>query len=183
MDSGSRAPLPAGVTEKRKPSGYRRWLLNLAIIAGAFLAIRTCNQQNLASGSAIAFEGISLDGQTISLQDFRGQPVLLHFWATWCGVCSAMADNVEAVARDYRVVTVASQSGDSDRVRAYVAENKLSFPVLNDPDGQLARRYGVSAFPTTFVIDKSGKIRYAEVGFTTEIGLRLRAFLTEIIHH
>jgi len=89
-----------------------------------------------------------------------------------------MADNVEAVARDYRVVTVASQSGDSDRVRAYVAENKLSFPVLNDPDGRLARNYGVSAFPTTFVIDKSGKIRHAEVGYTTEIGLRFRLFLS-----
>lgn len=178
MDSGYRAPPPEGSTEKRKPSGYWRWLANLAIIAGAFIAIRSCNQQNLASGSAVTFEGQSLDGRTISLSEFRGQPVLLHFWATWCGVCSAMADNVEAVARDYRVVTVASRSGDSDSVRAYVAENKLSFPVLNDPDGRLARDYGVSAYPTTFVIDKSGKIRYAEVGFTTEIGLRFRVFLS-----
>jgi len=177
MDSGSQASSPPVIGQKRTKSGYRRWMLNLAIIAGAFFAIRAWNQQDLVKGSAIAIEGRSLDGRLISLQDYRGQPVLIHFWATWCGVCSAMADNVEAVARDYRVITIASQSGDSDRVRAYVAKNKLSFPVLNDPEGRLARIYGVSAFPTTFVLDKEGKIRQAEVGYTTEIGLRLRVFL------
>lgn len=179
MDSSFRASSSAGAPNEREPSGYRRWMVNLAIIVGAFIAIRACNQQKLVSGAAVAFEGRGLDGQPISLRDYRGQPVLLHFWATWCGVCSAMADNVEAVARDYRVLTVASQSGDSDRVRAYVAEHKLSFPVLNDPDGRLARSYGVSAFPTTFVIDKTGKIRHAEVGFTTETGLRFRVFLSK----
>ncbi len=179
MDSGSQASSSARATKKRERSGYRRWMLNLAIIVGAFIAIRACNQQDLASGTAIAFEGRSLDGKTISLRNYRGQPVLLHFWATWCRVCSAMADNVEAVARDYRVITVASQSGDSDRVRAYVAEHELSFPVLNDPDGRLARNYGVGAFPTTFVIDQAGKIRHAEVGYTTKIGLRFRVFLSK----
>lgn len=178
MDSGSQASSPPKAPRNSEWSRYQRWVVNVVIIVGAFMTIRACSQRNLANGTAVDFQGKSLDGQMISLRDYRGKPVLLHFWATWCGVCSAMADNVEAIARDYPVVTVASQSGDSDSVRAYVTEHKLSFPVVNDPDGRLAQSYGVSAFPTTFIIDKAGKIRHAEVGFTTEIGLRIRAFLS-----
>ncbi|MBN1655820.1 MAG: protein disulfide oxidoreductase [Deltaproteobacteria bacterium] len=178
MDERSRQPPTQKPAVKAGPRTYRRWVVNLAVIAMLFFALRECNRQNLASGTAPPFEARSIDGRSVSLEQLRGEPLLLHFWASWCGVCSAMAGNIEAVARDYRVLTVASQSGEAQEVQAYVSEHGLSFPVLVDADGRLARRYGVHAFPTTFLIDKKAVIRYAEVGFTTEIGLRIRAYLS-----
>jgi peroxiredoxin len=174
MDDGSTPLESLGPVEKKKPRSYRHWVFDLLLIVAVVIAVRTCSQNTVAEGTAKSFEGKTVDGRTISLSDYRGKPVLLHFWATWCGVCNAMEGNVEDVAHDYPVLTVASQSGDAEQVRATVLEHKLSFPVILDPDGQLAHAYGVSSFPTTFFIDKRGEIRHVEVGYTTEPGLRLR---------
>jgi thiol-disulfide isomerase/thioredoxin len=103
--------------------------------------------------------------------------VLVRFWATWCGVCKAEQHNFDAVARGLPVLSVASQSGSADDVAAYVRRQGIAHPVMLDPDGSLARRFGVRSFPTTFVVDAKGEIRYVEVGYTTELGLRARMWL------
>jgi peroxiredoxin len=178
MDNRSTPLESQNPIEKTGPRSYRHWAFNLLFIVAVFFAVRTCNQNTVAEGPAKSFEGKTVDGRTISLSDYRGKPVLLHFWATWCGACNAMEGNIKDVAHDYPVLTVASQSGDAEQVRATVVGHELSFPVVLDPDGRIARTYGVSAFPTTFFIDKKGEIRHVEVGYTTEPGLRLRMRLT-----
>jgi peroxiredoxin len=108
--------------------------------------------------------------------------VLVHFWATWCPICRTEQDTINAIARDTpNVITVAMQSGSRDEVEKYLKQQGLSFPVLNDPDGRIAAAWGVHAVPASFIIDPDGQIRFVEIGYTTETGLRLRLWLAAVL--
>lgn len=151
-----------------------RWLRDLALLVVVFLAIRAYQQRDLPRGAAPALSGVALRGREVSLEDYRGRPVLLHFWATWCGVCRAEQSSIDAIARTLPVLSVASRSGGASEVRAYVQQHGVVPSVVLDASGALARRYGVHAYPTTFVLDAEGEIQFREVGYTTELGLRAR---------
>jgi alkyl hydroperoxide reductase subunit AhpC len=90
-----------------------------------------------------------------------------------------MANNVESVSRDHPVIAVASLSGSHEDVAEYLQGQGVTIPAVVDPEGQLASAYGVHAYPTSFIVDRTGEIRFAEVGYTTEAGLRLRLWLAE----
>lgn len=152
-----------------------RLLAELVLVAVAFFGVRAWQQRGLATGNARELTGPSLDGGTLSLASLQGKPALVHFWATWCGVCEQQAGNISELAKGgHQVLTVASDSGGVQEVQKYLATRGLSFPVLLDPQGQLARSWGVSAFPTDVVVDAKGRIRFNEVGYTTTPGLRAR---------
>jgi peroxiredoxin len=152
----------------------RRYALEALVVVAFVLGIRAYQTRDLASGQAPALAAPTLDGQRLGLAGVQGQPVALHFWASWCGVCSAMRHNVRSLAQGHRVISVASRSGDEAAVRSFVAQHPLDAPVIADPSGAIAQAYGVRAYPTTFFLDANGAIRHVEVGYTTELGLRLR---------
>jgi thiol-disulfide isomerase/thioredoxin len=162
-------------------SKYWRWLRDVALVALLFVAIRTYQQRHMPRGMAPPLAGADLNGETASLADYRGKPVLLHFWATWCGVCKAEQHNIDAVARDLPVLSVASQSGGADEIGAFVRAHGIAPRVIVDEQSVLARRFGVNAFPASFVIDGDGEIRHVEVGYTTELGLRARMWLADMV--
>ncbi len=164
----------SGIPSRRK---WMRRLLELSLVLGLLVAVRAWQQWGVATGPAPALEGVLLDGRVVSLTEFRGRPVLVHFWATWCPVCALEEKSIDAIAGDHPVITVAMQSGSDAEVSRYLAEKGLDFPVLNDPRGALAARWGVRAVPASFIIDPAGWIRFTEVGFTTAIGLRVRLWL------
>ena len=142
-----------------------------------FVGIRAYQHRDMPNGPAPPLAGSDLRGEPVTLADYRGKPVLLHFWATWCGVCKIEQHNIDALTRDVPVLSVASQSGDVSEVGAFVREHGIAPRVVVDEESTLARRFGVHAFPATFVIDGSGAIRHVEVGYTTELGLRARMWL------
>jgi peroxiredoxin len=121
--------------------------------------------------------GRLLDGAGVNLANERGRPVLVHFWAEWCPICRLEQGSIEALSRDYRVISVATTSGNADEVRAHMQSEGLSFPVLLDEEGDLARAWGVRGVPASFVIDSSGRIANAMVGYTSGIGFRIRLWL------
>jgi thiol-disulfide isomerase/thioredoxin len=129
---------------------------------------------------APSLAGVDLHGEPVSLADYRGKPVLVHFWATWCGVCKAEQHNIDAVTRDLPALTIASHSQSADEVAAFMAEHGIVQRVIVDEEGELANRFGVHAYPTTFILDGRGKIRHVEIGYTTEIGLRARMWLASL---
>lgn len=163
-----------------KPKTARRWLRRAAealLLLVLILGIRAWQQSGAASGPAPALAGELLDGKPVALAAFAGQPVLVHFWATWCPICRAEQGSIDALARDVPVITVAMQSGSRADVIQFLRKETLSFPVLNDPDGVIAAQWGVRAVPASFIVDGAGQIRFLEIGYTTGVGLRLRLWL------
>lgn len=151
--------------------------LELLVIVTVYLGVRAWMQRDMPSGAAPPLSGLTTDGRQVSLADYRGEPVLLHFWASWCGICSLEQGSIQDIHEDWPVLTVAMQSGDAQAVAAHLAEEQLDWTALVDEDGDLARQFGVRAVPTTFVIDADGVIRSRETGYTTEMGLRTRLWL------
>ncbi|MGD8644848.1 MAG: protein disulfide oxidoreductase [Chromatiales bacterium] len=157
----------------------RRWLLvlQLVLFLAVFLGARAWTQRDMVAGEAPPIDTVLLDGRPVSLQAYRGRPVLVHFWATWCKVCRLEQAAIQAIAEDWPVLTIALQSGDAMTVQRYLSEHSLSWDTIADPDGALAARYGVRGVPSSFVVGPDGGIRYREVGFTTPWGLRARLWL------
>jgi len=104
----------------------------------------------------------------------KGKPLLIHFWATWCHVCSMEAKNIEFVSKRYEVLTIASQSESIENIKAQMQKEGVNFRVVSDLDGSLARAFKVTAFPTDFIYGSNGKLYSTDVGYTTTTGLLAR---------
>jgi peroxiredoxin len=152
-------------------------LLEITLLLLVVVVIRSYMQRDVVTDTAPLFTGQLLDGKTVSLSQYEGAPVLVHFWATWCGICRLEEKGIAAIAADHPVITIAMQSGDEEQISAYLQKQGLEFPVLPDPEGRLASLYGVRAVPASFIIDGKGQIRFIELGYTTETGLRARLWL------
>ncbi len=151
-----------------------RELFLLLLVVWALEALLTLNA---ASGMAPNISASTIQGKAFELQTLHGQPAVIHFWANWCPICELEQGTINTLAADYPFISVAMQSGSDDEVRAYLTEQGVNYPVINDPDGLLAKRYGVSAVPATFVLDSSGTVRFVTRGYTSALGLRLRFWL------
>uniref|UniRef100_UPI004047F7CF redoxin domain-containing protein n=1 Tax=Aliarcobacter sp. TaxID=2321116 RepID=UPI004047F7CF len=113
-----------------------------------------------------------LDNSTYTVQNDK--PLIIHFWATWCPTCKLEASNIQKISKDYEVVTIAVQSGTKEEIESYLKENKLSFKVVNDEDGEFSQKFNIKAFPTTFIYDKDKNLKFSEVGYTSTMGLYFR---------
>jgi len=113
-------------------------------------------------------------GTDLELKSLRGRPVVLDFWATWCGPCQAEAPIVDAIAQRYKdkVAVVGVNTSDEDGLAAVFArKKKLTFPIVYDEGNAIAKRYSVSALPTLIVVSKTGEIVAVRHGVTTDADL------------
>jgi len=112
----------------------------------------------------------TLDGETITLSELRGQPVLINLWASWCPPCRAEMPALDEVYRQYRdagfvVLAVNTTYQDSeDGARDFARAFDLSFPILLDRDGAASRRYRLQALPTSYFVGRDGIIRDLVIG-------------------
>lgn len=158
----------------------RDWVVTGAFLAvvGGLVALGWLNRANGARGGEMAppLALRALDGSERSLEDYRGRVVLLNIWATWCAPCRLEMPAMQRVYERYRnqgleivAVAVDDQAGPrfsrvEDLIREFVDELDLTFDVFLDPTGDTERALGVAALPTTFLIDRAGRIRVREVG-------------------
>ncbi len=159
----------------------KRWVkftLEIAFFVLLFIALRAYMQKDMVRGEAPPIQAVTLSGAEFSLQDST-RPILVHFWATWCGICKLEQGSIESISRDYPVMTIAMQSGSNEEIQAFLEEHQLTFAVINDDDGELSRQYGVSGVPASFIIASNGEIVSVERGYTTEWGLRARLWLAK----
>lgn len=131
----------------------------------------------LASTQLPKIEAQLLDGSMFKVEE--GKPLLLHFWAVWCPTCKLEAPNIEAVSKEYKVLTIAVNSGSDAEVKAYMQEHDLNFKVINDVDGMWAKQFNIEAYPTTFIYDSKSELRFTEVGYTPTVGLFARLKMIE----
>ena len=114
------------------------------------------------------FQLNTLDGQSVSLSDLKGKPVLLNFWATWCGPCRIEMPFLQQIYDEWRgrgLVLLAINIGENpSQIAEFMQSQGLSFPVLLDSDGEIAQKYNIQYIPSTFFIDKDGIIQDMKVG-------------------
>ena len=142
------------------------------IIAGGSAG---CSPEGPAPGPQVGkpapnFQLPNLGGQSVSLSDFQGKPVLINFWASWCPPCRIEMPYIQEVFEEWSgqgLVVLAINIGESSsKVKEFMENHALSFPVLLDMQGKVAEQYNVLIWgiPTTFFIDKDGIIQAIRVG-------------------
>lgn len=108
-----------------------------------------------------------IDGTTISLSDYSGKPVIINFWATWCGPCVREMPAFERLKADYgdQIGIIAVNCGeDVDTVNDFVSENGYTFPVALDGDYQVSMLYPTNSIPYTVIVDAAGKVTHTSAG-------------------
>ena len=123
--------------------------------------------------------GTLIDGTPFDSDTYKGKPILIHFWGTWCPVCKQEAPNIVRVARRYPVLTIAVNSRSNEYIRAWMQEHGITYPVLNDPSGRWAQRFKVTVYPSNFIYDATGRLKFTEVGYSTTAGLLARMKMAE----
>jgi thiol-disulfide isomerase/thioredoxin len=113
------------------------------------------------------FTALDWDGNEVNFSDYAGKPVVLNFWAHWCGPCQMEMPEFNAKYEELEgevTFLMVHVGADMDAGKEKVTEGGYTFPVVFDKDGQVAAFYGVSAFPTSFFIDKEGNLQAYYVG-------------------
>ena len=147
---------------------FQDWLSRVTAIS--FLVSAPLAAQTVGD-TAPAFTLKTLDGNPVSLSDFKGHPVVINFWATWCPPCrDEMPVMVEAhrAHRDSGLIILAVNGRDQETstraVRRFVAEFQISFPVLLDEHGNVRKRYKLRGLPTSVFIGADGLVRGVIIG-------------------
>ena len=163
---------------------YRSFLLNAGLIAVTFFALLAFQTRNMLATdgqAAPALQGTTLTGQLYDLENVDGRPALVYFFAPWCNFCAASSGNLNRLRRwrdtdDIEIVAVALDWGAATEVRDYVERHDLNVTVVLG-DVNVARHWQIQAFPSYYVLDSEHRVVRRDVGYSSQLGLWLRAWL------
>jgi peroxiredoxin len=109
-----------------------------------------------------------IDGKTHRLSDYRGRPVIVNFWATWCPPCRkempSMQRAWETIEQQGIAMLAVNVGEDEDTIFAFTANYPVEFPLLMDMDSKIVQQWSVRGLPTTFVVDPRGRLAYRAIG-------------------
>lgn len=114
---------------------------------------------------APGLRGVTFDGDHLDLADLDGKVILVNFWASWCPPCVTEIPSMNRLLAKYQEQGLEIFSVDfqesADEIAKFVARVPVDYPVVLDEDGRISKEWGVFSFPTTFVVDRQGKVRYS----------------------
>ncbi len=167
--------MPTSPSQEQDPTRAPRWALAKDLAISALIALlvgagKQWFQRESQRGGGGALEVGSeaprfdltrmSDGRPVTLADLAGKPVILNFWATWCGACVSELPDLQRLQGEagdgFHLMTVTDEPPSV--VRPFLTRRSLDLPVLHDVGGRVARRYGVSRLPTTVIIDARGRV-------------------------
>ena len=119
---------------------------------------------------APSYQATTMTGDSVSLAGLRGKVVLLNVWATWCGPCRKEIPELRALHAAYKgrglelIGVSVDTEGTDDTIRQFVSEFKMDYPIWRDPNEEVSARFLMAGVPATFLIDKSGILRWKTTG-------------------
>jgi len=120
-------------------------------------------------GPAPGFSLPTMDGQSLALEDLKGQVVMINFWATWCGPCRKEMPLLDALYKRYSklgfTLVGVNVEEDSSGAGGYLEETPVTFPILFDSQNKVSELYDVNAMPTTVLVDRQGNMRFLHKGY------------------
>jgi thiol-disulfide isomerase/thioredoxin len=123
----------------------------------------------------------TLSGESIQLSELRGKPVVINFWATWCGPCIEEMPTIEKYyhqyKNDFRILAVNDDEPAAD-VEKFVRDMGLTFDILLDPGAKVQSLYRLRGYPTSFIVDAEGIVRVQHIGPMSE--KQLEGYLSEV---
>ena len=140
----------------------------LAFILSAMIFMATAAADEV-QGKAPDFTLKSASGKNLKLSEYRGEVVLLNFWASWCGPCRQEMPYLEQLQDRYAsygfTVMGVNVEEDSSKARKMLKDVSVTFPILFDTSNSVSKAYKVAAMPTTVIIDRDGNMRYLHKGY------------------
>jgi len=122
-----------------------------------------------SGGPAPAFTLASRAGQDVSLAQYKGNVVMINFWASWCGPCRQEMPLLETIYKKYNkmgfTMLGVNVEPDSNAANDWLKATPVSFPILYDRDSKVSKLYDVAGMPSTVIIDRSGKVRVLHRGY------------------
>jgi peroxiredoxin len=138
------------------------------IVAAATLALPALAADPTGS-PAPAFTLGSSAGSNVSLAQYKGQVVMLNFWASWCGPCRQEMPLLESIYKKYNrmgfTLIGVNVEPDSNAANQWLKQTPVSFPILYDKDSKVSKMYDVAGMPSTVIIDRTGKVRVLHRGY------------------
>jgi thiol-disulfide isomerase/thioredoxin len=129
-----------------------------------------------------------LDGKTVSLNQFKGKPILINFWATWCGPCKEELPSMQRLHEasksngDIQILAISIDRFNIEKVNQYARDLKLTFPILLDPDRVARKPYFVRGLPTSYLVDADGKLQGFISGARNWDGPAARQVFRQLAH-
>lgn len=166
-----------------KNRSYLKRLLILCLCGSWVLLLSHCAKPPSPT-TAPDFTLKTLNGQEITLSKLKGKVILLDFWATWCAPCRESIPHLIHLQKMYQekgfvVIGMNVDKGDVETVQRFVTSMDIPYPITITPE-EVSRNFGVTALPTTILIDKEGKIRQKFLGFNSEISKQMTATVAEL---
>ena len=163
-------------------------VLSITLLFGALFAYNYLTERYQATEApvrdendikAVDFTVYDEDGNPVNLFDYAGKPIVLNFWATWCGPCKSELPAFDKLCKEYEgkiqfmMVNVTDGYKETVQgVKAFVDENEYSFPVFYDTTLQAASIYGAQSIPLTVLISSDGYLEAYQMGAVSEQALR-----------
>lgn len=165
-----------------REKAWFRWVFDIALILVVVFAVSLWQSRHLLERSEVLppMELVSLNGETLRLDELESRRTVVYLWATWCGACGLQKGAINSLhqrsGENLDVISIVFDSGDRETVAAFVEREGIEFPVyMGTP--QLSHALVVRSFPTTYIVDDESRIRSGLVGYKTALGLRARLLM------